>query len=210
MPSEWNKGVIRLIPKSDTNDPRDPLCYRGICLISIPCKVYADILNVRFSQWINENNIVVDEQNGFRRNRSCSEHIYALYTVINKRKQQKQSTFVCFVDAKKAFDTVHRDCLWYKLMSLGIKAKILKAVQSLYTEVQCVVKVNYYVTPFFDVSHGVKQGCKLSPTLFSLYINDLANDIKQMRLGIDIDDQQLSLLLYADDIALIVPDAQSL
>ena len=210
VPSEWNKGVIRPIPKSDANDPRDPLCYRGICLISIPCKVYADILNVRFSQWIDENNIVVDEQNGFRRNRSCLEHIYALYTVINKRKQQKQSTFVCFVDAKKAFDTVHRDCLWYKLMSLGIKGKILKAVQSLYTEVQCVVKVNDYVTPFFDVSHGVKQGCKLSPTLFSLYINDLANDIKQMRLGIDIDDQQLSLLLYADDIALIAPDAQSL
>ena len=95
-------------------------------------------------------------------------------------------------------------------MSLGIKGKILKAVQSLYTEVQSVVKVNDCVTPFFDVSHGVKQGCKLSPTLFSLYINDLANDIKQMHLGIDIDHQQLSLLLYADDIALIAPDAQSL
>ena len=80
----------------------------------------------------------------------------------------------------------------------------------LYTEVRCVVKVNDYVTPFFDVSHGVKQGCKLSPTLFSLYINNLANDIKQIRLGINIGDQQLSLLLYADDIALIVPDAQSL
>ena len=89
VPGEWNKGVIRPIPKSDANDPRDPpLCYIGICLISIPCKVYADILNVRFSQWIDENNIVVDEQNGFRRNRSCLEHIYALFTVINKQKQQ--------------------------------------------------------------------------------------------------------------------------
>ena len=45
-----------------------------------------------------------------------------------------------------------------------------------------MVQVNIYVTPFSDVSHGVKQRCKLSPTLFSLYINDLANDIKQMRL----------------------------
>ena len=40
-------------------------------------------------------------------------------------------------------------------MSLGIKEKILKAVQSLFTEVQCVVKVNDY---FFYLSHGVKQG----------------------------------------------------
>ena len=98
--------------------------------------MYTDILNVRFSKRIDENNIIVDEQNGFRRNRSCLEHINALYTVINKRKHQKQSTYVCFVDAKKAFDTVQRDCLWYKLMSLGIKRKILKAVQSLYTKVQ--------------------------------------------------------------------------
>lgn len=210
VPSEWNKGIIRPIPKADANDPRNPLCYRGICLISIPCKVYADILNTRFCTWIDDNDIVVDEQNGFRRNRSCLEHIYSLYSVINKRKQQKLSTYVCFVDAKKAFDTVQRDCLWYKLISLGIKGKVLKAVQSLYTDVQCVVKVNNYVTPSLRVPQGVKQGCKLSPTLFSLYINDLAAEIKQMNLGIDIGELQLSILLYADDIALIAPDADSL
>ena len=43
-----------------------------------PFKVYTDILSARFSQWIDENNIVVDEQNGFQRNRSYLEHIYAL------------------------------------------------------------------------------------------------------------------------------------
>ena len=210
VPGEWNTGVIKPIPKSGASDPCDPLCYRGICLISIPCKIYADVLNLQISNWIEQNNIVADEQNGFRRNRSCLEHIYALYSVINKRKQQKQSTYVCFVDAKKAFDTVQRDCLWYKLISVGIKGKILKAVQSLYTDVQCAVKVNDYLSPLFKVSQGVKQGCKLSPTLFSLYINDLANEIKQMNLGVDIDELQLSILLYADDVALIAPDADSL
>ena len=73
---EWNTGVIKPIP--------NPLCYRGICLISIPCKIYADVLNSRISNWIEQNNIVADEQNEFRRNRSCLEHIYALYSVINK------------------------------------------------------------------------------------------------------------------------------
>ena len=111
VPSKWNTGIIKLIPKSDASDLRNPMCYRGICLISIQCKIYADILNSRFSNWIEDNNIVEDEQNGFRQKRSCLEHIYALYTVINKRKQQKQSPYICFVDAKKAFDTVQRDCL---------------------------------------------------------------------------------------------------
>ena len=124
VPNEWNTGIIKPIPKSDASDPRNPLCYRGICLISIPCKIYADVLNQRLSNWIENNNIVEDEQNGFRQKRSCLEHIYALYSVINKRKQEKQSTYICFVDARKAFDTVQRDCLWYKLMSVGIKGKI--------------------------------------------------------------------------------------
>ena len=86
----------------------------------------------------------------------------------------------------------------------------LSVVQSLYTDVQCAVKVNDYLSPLFKVSQGVKQGCKLSPTLFSLYINDLVNEIKQMNLGVDIDELQLSILLYADDVALIAPDADSL
>lgn len=96
VPSEWNTGVIKPIPKSDSKDPRNPLSYRGICLISIPCKIYADILNVRFSDWIELNNIVVDEQNSFRRNRSCLEHIYTLYSVINKPKQQLD--MLCRID----------------------------------------------------------------------------------------------------------------
>ena len=81
------------------------------------------------------------------------------------------------MDAKKAFDTVQKDCLWYKLISIGINGKILKAVQSLYENVNCAVRINNHLTPFAEVHQGVKQGFKLSPTMFSLYINDLASAI---------------------------------
>ena len=113
--------------------------------------------------------------------------------MINKLKLAKLPTYACFVDAKKAFDTVNRDCLWYKLSSLGLSGKILHGIQSLYTDVKCAVNVNTYVTSFLDVNLGFKQGCKLSPTLFALYINDLAEDIKNLGCGIDIDVGQFNL-----------------
>ena len=210
VPNDWNTGLIKPIPKSDGKDPRDPLSYRGITLISIPCKIYADILNIRLSKWIEDNNHLVDEQNGFRHNRSCMEHIYSLYSVVNKRKLDRQFTYACFVDAKKAFDTVNRDCLWYKLLMMGIGGKMFHAVKSLYNNVKCAVNVNDVITPFLDVTLGVKQGCRLSPTHFAIYINDLAEEIKALNCGIEIGDEQLALLLYADDIGLLAPTEQSL
>ena len=56
----------------------------------------------------------------------------------------------------------------------------------------------------------MKQGCILSPTLFSVYINDLTERINSLNCGVNIDDFKLSILLYADDIALIAPDENSL
>ena len=50
----------------------------------------------------------------------------------------------------------------------------------------------------------------MSPSLFSIYVNDLAEDIRALNIGVDIDDLNVSILLYADDIALIAPDERSL
>ena len=82
------------------------------------------------------------------------------------------STYACFVDAKNAFATVNRHCLWYKLYSLGLSVKILTAVKSLYSDVKCALNVNGHITRFLDVDLGVKQGCRLSPTFCAIYVND--------------------------------------
>ena len=119
LPTDWSRSIINPIHKND-GDPRNPLGYRPITLISVPCKVYAQILNARLEKWIETNNILCDEQNGFRKERSCLDHIYLLHSILSNRKLSKKDTFVCFVDAKKAFDTVDRDCLWYKLLKIGI------------------------------------------------------------------------------------------
>ena len=80
IPTEWSRGIINPIHKSD-GDPRNPLGYRQITLISVPRKVYAHILNARLETWLEVNNILCDEQNGFRKDRSCLDHPVALITV---------------------------------------------------------------------------------------------------------------------------------
>ncbi|KAK3107434.1 hypothetical protein FSP39_014542 [Pinctada imbricata] len=210
VPSEWVTSIITPVPKPST-DPLIPLSYRPISLISVPCKIYADVLNNRLTNWLEENELLAEEQNGFRKQRSCIDHIYALTSIIKNRKIRRKQTFVCFIDAKKAFDSVNRNMLWYKMMKIGIDGSFLNAVQSLYDVTQSAVKLGNVMTDFFPVNFGVKQGCKISPTLFSVYVNDLVSEINAHKFGIDIDDElNLSVLLYADDIALIAPDENKL
>jgi len=71
VPTQWNSGVINPILKPGSDDDRQPLNYRGITLMSVPCKIYCYILNQRLSTWLEHNDILCDEQNGFRSGRSC-------------------------------------------------------------------------------------------------------------------------------------------
>ena len=203
VPSDWGKCIINPIPKSSTTDRRDPLSYRGISLAPAMYKLYCSILNSRLSSWSDENHKLVDEQNGFRKRRSTTDHISSSVNIIDTRKKLKKSTFCAFIDFKKAYDTINSSMLWKRLTDIGISGKMFQAVKSLYTSVKSCVRVNSYRTEWFDVNCGLRQGCVLSPLLFNLFINDLAVFLKSLDLGVKIADENVCLMLYADDVVLL-------
>ena len=155
--------------------------------------------------------LLFDKQNGFREGCSCQDHVYVLTFIIRNRNTQKLSTYAAFVDFEKAFDWVDRDLLFYKLASqFGIGGKIYNAIKSLYDQPTARVKINERYTETFHITSGVKQGDNLSPTLFAMYLNDLAVEVKSLNCGIDINGRQVTILLYADYIVLLAPNERSL
>lgn len=209
-PSLWNRCIINPIPKSTTADPTDPMSYRGISLACTTYKIYCNILNDRLSSWVEDNGILADEQNGFRKKRSTSDQISSLVNLVETRKKLKQCTYAAFIDFRKAYDFINRSKLWTRLNDIGISGKMVLAIKSLYSSVASCVRINSFKTDWFNVHCGLRQGCVLSPLLFNLYINDLAVYLKSFDIGINIDNEKVCILLYADDIVLLAKDEYDL
>lgn len=204
FPTEWSKAIIfPLHKKGDANNPDN---YRGISLLSCVSKLYTHILNKRLTQWAEDNNIISEEQAGFRKTYSTVDHIFTLYAVVQKNLLQNKKVYVAFVDFRKAFDTVKRNVLWNILLKTGISGRMLSALTALYQSVQfCVRNSMNNCTDYFECFQGLKQGCLVSPTLFSFLINELAvYVVENGKHGFQLrpDAVELFLLMFADDIAL--------
>ena len=119
-PLDWNFSDIIPIPKKG-KDARNPLENRCITIMCCVAKTYSYILNKRLQTYLEKGQILVEEQDGFRMGRSCIDHIFVICSVIRNRKMLGKETFLCFIDFQKAFDSVNRNLLLYKLSSIGIR-----------------------------------------------------------------------------------------
>ena len=203
IPKMWKRSFICPIYKGGQKEKREPLSYRPISLISNPCKIFSSIMNSRLLEFLDNNSILVEEQNGFRKNRNCLEHIFTLSSIVGSRLQEKKHTFCCFVDFSKAFDFVNRDLLLFALKQIGINGKFLNMFKAMYDETEAAVKINDKITHWFHTKAGVRQGQNDSPTAFSILINSLAKDLIQLRKGIQYGTAYVTVLLYADDIVIL-------
>ncbi len=84
----------------------------GFSLLSFVDKVFSGIINIRVVNYCEENGIHEDEQNGFRKHRSCEDHIFVLTTIIKNTMSDGRDTFCAFIDMQKAFDWIDHDLLF--------------------------------------------------------------------------------------------------
>ena len=84
------------------------------------------------------------------------------------------------------------------------------AVRNLYSNCESCIRLNNLHTEWFAVRSGVRQGDSISPTLFALYLNEFAKEIKQLNLGVKLGNVDVSILLYADDMVLLANNEHDL
>ena len=166
-------------------------------------KIFTSILNNRLKHYLEKNSLLCDEQNGFREKRSCLDHIFTLTTILRNKIAEKINIYSCFVDFAKAFDSVNHEILWVVLKSNGLHGKFLNIIKDMYKNLQAAVNLEENLTDWFHIKGGVRQGDNLAPTLFAMYINSLATVIKDQKQGVKFEDEELSILLYADDIVIL-------
>ena len=132
--------------------------------------------------------------------------MHGTHSVFDKYTRDKQETtekyIRWFCGLQQGVRSNKPKLMWQKLKMYSIQGEMFNALQSLYTNVRGSIKLNG-LNYRFQLECGLKQGCNLSPTLFNLFVNDLAMDIKSLNTSVKVGEENIGIPLFADDIILL-------
>jgi hypothetical protein len=117
--------------------------------------------------------ILLEEQNGFRKYRTCMYCIFSVSQIIEKHREYNIPTYIDFIGLEKAFGTVNRAKIWEILQNKGIPRHLIITVQSMCMNTVIKITKEFKTREDFkEISQGVRNGCPMSPTLFNLYFDE--------------------------------------
>ena len=142
----------------------DPDNYRGICIGRTLSKVLSTMMNHRLTDYAKANNMINKAQIGFETLNRTSDHLLTVKSLVNKYvNDNKGKLYVCFIDFRKAFDTVWHQGLLLKLEEAHITGNFLNTLKDMYRKTECAVKLGNQTIQYFKCKKGVRQGDPFSP-----------------------------------------------
>ena len=151
------------------------------------------------------------EQAGFRPGRGTRDQITNLRITMAKFKEHNQPLYMCFIDFKKAFDSIQHEKLWWTMLDMGYPPHLVNMLAKLYRSQKAAVRIAGVMSDWFIVQKGVRQGCVLSPYLFNIVSEMVMRKaLEGFKGGIVIGGRRITNLRYADDIVLLASSIQEL
>ena len=210
IPDCWQRAELVSIFKY--GDQRRAGNYRGIALIPVGLKILCSMVIERFNHTLTERNLLRREQAGFRRREECVGQIASLQEISTRRRTNGFSTYMAFIDFKKAYDMVPHEALFAKLRRAGFSGIFMEFLEGLYRRSTMQPR---YTNRSIPVRRGLRQGCPMSPSLFNFFINDLFDPIDGSRPeGVTVPmlsgDTKCAGLFFADDVVLLADTPEGL
>src|SRR5438093_1763381 len=194
VPKQWKEGKIILLPKLG-RILKLLKNWRPICLLSCLIKLFESMINGRLLWWLEKQELLADEQNGFRWKRSTQDCLHNLSAKIRVCLEKEKSVGILHMDISAAYDSVDTGILFEEICSLGIPKVVCQWFQSYLSDRVVRIYIGNKKTKRVFLNRGLMQGSVLSPTLWNIYGARLIRQVKE-KLPL------VKLVNFADDFQL--------
>ena len=196
--------------------------------MSIAWKILARVLLNRLNEHLERSGLLPESQCGFRKNRGTIDMIFTARQLQEKFQEQNVDLYMIIVDLSKAFDTVSREGLWKIMAKFGCPAKFIAMVRQFHDGMLARVQNDGEFSDPFPVTNGVKQGCVLASTLFSMMFSAMLTDafqdgdngipiryrfdgnLRRLQAKSEVQTEVLDEFLFADDMAKGAPTEEKM
>jgi len=195
-PEDFTKVIM--VPLQKNKNATDCADHRTISLISHASKIMLRILTKRLEAKAKD--FIGKNQFGFRKGCGTRDAIGIMRMLCERSLEMDKDVFICFVDFEKAFDRVN----WIKMMEvlkkIGVDWRDRRMIVSLYMEQTATVRVADECSEPSVVGRGVRQGCCLSPLLFTVYAEMMMLEaMEDLEEGVKVGGKFLKDVRFADD-----------
>ena len=207
LPVEWSKSIVVVLPKK--GDLMECSNYRTLSLLNHTCEVLLFILLERLKLQIDP--FLAEEQAGFRRERSTTQQILILRLLAEKASRKNRKIYNCFVDFRKAFDTIIHDLIWATLRSYGVEEGLIDLLKIIYSDAKAAVRIGGNLGEWLHQEKGTRQGDPISPIIFTIYLERILEHLSdEDQGGLSVHGYKITNLRYADDIDLVSTSSEQL
>ena len=192
------RGIITCLPKP--GKVRNLIKnWRPISLLNASYKFASSCIANRIKAVLNK--LIHDDQKGFLPGRFIGENTRLIYDIVYETKRLEIPGMILLIDFEKAFDTVSWSFIDKVLDIFNFGNSIKQWIHTFYKNSQSCVIQNGFLSSFFNLGRGCRQGDPLSPYLFLLCAEVLGILIRNNKTlkGIKIFEKEFRISQYADD-----------
>ena len=188
----WDGAEVVFLRKEGKDSYAKAGSYRPICITAYIGKLLESIIAKRLENYLQQNNLADPDQEGFSAGKNTIRYLNRLHLGIEADREKSLTILCLFVDFEKAFDSVWKKGLIYKLSQLGITGSILKLINHFLMSRKVALKVNGEIgDQRQSADYGLPQGSALSPVLFKIFVSDFLSELNQ--------NPNIAVYKFADD-----------